>query len=205
VRTEHRVLLSDLPAKFHSSWMSLKEFLTEIVEPVYCDVMRNGEGIAEFNTAAEADLLVSRLPDVPAPDGTILTAKRDPNATRLDDRNDRRGAERGNNGNGANSESKRAASRSRSRDRNDDRGRGRGRERDRSRSREGDAREEIAGAAMDEAPAAETAAEEQVDYSPEVEAEGAAEEVQEEDEEEPARGRGRAAAKKAPAGRKKKA
>ena len=119
VRTDHRVKILGLPSSAH--WQSLKEFLRDVAEPAFVDTIGRGEGIAEFSTSSDADLVVSKLHDTKY-EGSYITVKRDGGGGR--DRFDR----------------DRSRSRSRSRDRDRDRSRDRDREkgtrsgRDRSRS-----------------------------------------------------------------------
>lgn len=112
IRTEHRVKILGLPGSAH--WQSLKEFLRDVADPTFVDTLGRGEGIAEFMTAADADLVVSRLHDTKY-EGVYITVKRDFSS-------------------GATRDRERDRSRSRSRSRS--RGRDRERERDRDRDRE---------------------------------------------------------------------
>ena len=248
VRTEHRVQLSELPRSMQSSWHALKDFLREIAEPQFVDVTRNGEGAAEFATSAEADLVVARLAEMPTEDGTIIVARRAEAANGGGRREDRR-KERDHSASRSRSRDREEGETSRRGGRGRERDRSRSREGDVSEQAAGTSEMDAAptnasnqeptqvhdtgSSVMDavhvepqvqERSAGEQADEqEQVDYSPEVEApegKGEAEEVQVEEEagqenageeegeeqETPTKaGRGRAAAvRKAPA-RKKKA
>lgn len=91
VRTEHRVKILGLPGSAH--WHSLKEFLREVAEPAFVDTLGRGEGIAEFMSSTEADLVVSKLHDTKY-DGVYITVKRDSGSGRERDRDRSRSRDR---------------------------------------------------------------------------------------------------------------
>ena len=60
-RTDYRVKISNIPERV--GWRDLKDFLRKTADPVFADITSGGNGVAEFRSLADAELVVDKLDD----------------------------------------------------------------------------------------------------------------------------------------------
>ncbi|KAJ3040368.1 hypothetical protein HDV00_011024 [Rhizophlyctis rosea] len=91
-RTPYRVSVFGLPSR--TSWQSLKDLMRKAGEVTYADVDRNGDGLVEFASEADADAAVKMM-DGTDYEGNTLTVKKASVRGDDDSEDDRRGGRRG--------------------------------------------------------------------------------------------------------------